>query len=148
MFRTAAVLLLMLVAPLQAATYGEAVPAGDATPLAQALAEFDGDDEAAAPAAALYRGRIVEVCQKKGCWAMLEDDGRAARLMMQDHAFSIPSGYRGEARLIGKLQRVELSEQAAQHLAEDAGRNEPVASIEYRIDTLGIELVEEAPHAH
>ncbi len=145
MFRAAAVLLLILVAPLQAATYGEAVPAGDATSLAQALTELDGADDAAAPAAALYRGRIVEVCQKKGCWAMLEDEGRAARLMMRDHAFSIPTGYRGEARLLGRLQRVELSAQAAQHLADDAGRSEPVASVEYRIDTLGIELIEETP---
>ena len=116
-----------------AGNYGEPVPLGRPLPLAQAL-------DAQPKGSTLFSGRVVEVCQNKGCWAMLEDDGRAVRLMMHEHAFSLPKDYRGPAVVWGVMHEVEMSEAMAQHLAEDAGRSEPVERREYRIDTLGIRL--------
>ena len=115
------------------ANYGEPVPLGRPLPLAEAL-------QSPPPGRTLISGRVVEVCQNKGCWAMLEDDGRAVRLMMHEHAFFLPKDYRGPAVVWGVMQEVEMSEDMARHLAEDAGRSEPVARREYRIDTLGIRL--------
>lgn len=125
--------ILLACAAAQAGNYGEPVPLGRPLPLAAAL-------DSQPKGNTLFSGRVVEVCQNKGCWAMLEDDGRAVRLMMHDHAFSVPKDYRGPAVVWGVLQEVEMSESMAQHLAEDAGRSEPVARREYRIDTLGIRL--------
>lgn len=132
---------LLLAGPALAAQYGASLPAGEATAVSAALA--------AGPSAEprLFSGRITEVCQKKGCWAMLEHEGQAVRLTMHEHAFFLPKDYRGQARVYGTLSKIELSEQMAKHLAEDAGKSEPVAQIEYRIDTLGIELLEEAGKA-
>jgi len=132
-------LILFLASPamVTAGSYGEPVPEGEAQRLSEALAaEPDGQRR-------LYSGRIVEVCQNKGCWAMLEDDGQGARLMMHKHAFSIPMDYQGRSVVWGELKRVEMSEEMAQHLAEDAGRSEPVARVEYRIDTFGLNLLDE-----
>lgn len=116
-----------------AGNYGEPVPLGKPLPLAQAL-------DAQPRGNTLFSGRVVEVCQNKGCWAMLEDEGRAVRLMMHDHAFSVPKDYRGTAVVWGRMEQVEMSESMARHLAEDAGREQPDARREYRIDTLGIRL--------
>jgi hypothetical protein len=123
----------LVCAAAQAANYGEQVPLGKPLPLSQALQSQPKGN-------ILFSGRVVEVCQNKGCWAVLEDQGQAARLMMRGHAFSIPKDYRGPAVVWGRLDQVEMSAAMAQHLAEDAGRSEPVAQVEYRIDTMGIRL--------
>lgn len=124
---------LLLAGSALAANYGEQVPLGKPLPLSAALEQMPSGN-------ILFSGRVVEVCQNKGCWAMLEDDGRAVRLMMHQHAFSVPKDYRGPAVVWGVLQEVEVSPSMARHLAEDAGRDEPGALREYRIDTLGIRL--------
>lgn len=120
-----------------AGNYGEQVPLGKPLPLAMALEQLPKGNT-------LFSGRVVEVCQKQGCWAMLEDDGKAVRMTMHGHAFSIPKDFRGRAVAWGRLHQIELSEAMAKHLAEDAGRSEPDARREMRIDTLGIRLEEEA----
>lgn len=121
-----------------AGNYGDPVPLGKPLPLAEAMAS-----DPPAEGRLLFSGRITEVCQNKGCWAMLEDNGHAVRLTMHQHAFSIPKDYRGRSVVWGQLTRVELSPELAKHLAEDAGRSEPDALVEYRIDTLGLKLLDE-----
>src|SRR5690606_13771047 len=71
--------LLLLVSPFAlAADYGEPMPEGEAIAIADAAAD---------PAAhttgepAKFSGRITQVCQKKGCWVVLEQDGASARVM-------------------------------------------------------------------
>ena len=119
---------------------GAAMPAGPALPVSQALAA--ATDQPGAPAK--YSGRITEVCQAKGCWIMLEDGGQAARVMMKDHAFSVPKDARGAAVVYGTLQRKALDAQTAQHLAEDAGGTAAAAApgptTEYRIVATSVEL--------
>lgn len=124
---------LLLAGQCLAGNYGAPVPLGKPLPLSAAL-------ETAPKGNTLFSGRVVEVCQKQGCWAMFEDEGKAVRLMMRDHAFAVPKDYRGAAVVWGVLQEVEVSEAMAKHLAEDAGRQTPGAGREYRIDTLGIRL--------
>ena len=128
---------LLLALPLahasDARVFGAAMPAGEAQPIAKALIDLSGT-------ARKYSGRIVEVCQAKGCWMMLEDDGRAARVMMKDHAFSVPKDASGAAIVFGTLSKKTLDAATAQHLAEDAGRKEPVPTQEWRIEALSVEL--------
>lgn len=91
-------------------TYGEPLPEATAVPISVAAA----DTGAYAGAPHLFSGRITEVCQKEGCWLMLEDDGQAARVMMHDHAFAVPKDASGRAEVYGVLSVKQLSKEAAQ----------------------------------
>lgn len=85
-------------------------------------------------------GRIVEVCQKQGCWMMLEDDGVAARVMMRDHAFSVPKGAQGEALVYGRLVRKTLSEEQIKHMAEESKSGAAPQSEEWRVDAAAVRI--------
>lgn len=120
-----------------AATYGDPIPAaGAAVPISAAAA----DVEAHAGQPRRYSGRITEVCQKEGCWMMLEDDGQAARVLMRDHAFFVPKDASGQAEVYGVLSVKELSPEAAKHLAEDAGDGALPPTRELRIEATGVRI--------
>jgi hypothetical protein len=116
--------------------YGESMPVGAAYGVAAAIDA--GVEPSAAPRK--FAGRITEVCQAKGCWLMLEEEGRSARVMMKDHAFSVPKDARGTAIVYGILSDKRVDESTAQHLAEDAGRGAAPVLREYRIEALSVEL--------
>jgi hypothetical protein len=119
-------------------SYGKPLPQGTSTPVAQAIAAFD----AHAGKPARFSGRITQVCQAKGCWMVLEDDGQTARVMFGDHAFALPKDSRGRAEVHGVLSRKELTPAQVQHLQEDAN-GLPVSPVEYRILADGVRLVGE-----
>lgn len=125
-------------ATASAAVFGDPMPEGVAQPIGAAIA---AGIEADAPARK-FSGRVTEVCQAKGCWVMLEDDGRVARVMMKDHDIGLPRDARGPAVVHGVLTEKLLDEKTARHLAEDAGRSEPVATREYRIVATSVELLD------
>lgn len=114
--------------------YGEPLPPGETVPVSAAIDAIDAHDGQAGR----FSGRITQVCQTKGCWLMLEDDGRAARVMFGNHAFFIPMDSTGRAEVHGVLQRHTLTPEMAQHLAEDAGRSTPDPEVEYRIVADGV----------
>lgn len=120
----------------EVATYGEPMPAGNATPISAAIADFD----AHAGVPQRFSGRITEVCQAKGCWMMLEDDGRAVRVMFGEHNFYIPKNAAGNAIVYGVLSRKVLSPEAVAHLTEDGPDKIAAAPEEYRIVADGIEI--------
>lgn len=134
-------LTLALSTPALATDYGTPMPAGDAVDLAVALAAPDAHDDAPGK----FSGRIVEVCQKEGCWVMLESNGQVARVKAKDHGFTVPKDASGPAVVYGTLSQVELSEAQAKHLAEDAGRKGAVEPREFRIEATSIAI--EAPAA-
>jgi hypothetical protein len=119
------------------ASYGAPMPAGDPTPIGRAI---DALTPGGAAAAGKYSGRITEVCQAKGCWLMLEQDGKAARVTMKDYGFVLPKDARGTAVVHGELTLKELDEATAKHLAEDAGRSASGPMREYRIVAASVEL--------
>lgn len=115
--------------------YGKPLPEGASTPISQAVDAFD----AHAGKPARFSGRIAQVCQAKGCWMTLEDDGRAARVMFGDHAFEIPKDSVGRAEVHGVLSRRQLTPAQIKHLEEDS-KGLPVSPVEYRILADGIVL--------
>ena len=117
------------------ASYGKPLPAGGTTPISQAIGDFD----AHAGKPARFSGRITQVCQAKGCWMVLEDEGRSARVMFGNHAFAIPMDSTGQAEVHGVLSRKTLTAAQAKHLQED-GKGLPVSSDEYRILADGVLL--------
>lgn len=139
MFRSLLLLTLALATtPLLAApqSFGAEMPAGDALPVSAVL----DDPEHFGEPARKFSGRVTQVCQHKGCWMMLEDDGRAVRVIMADHGFALPKDASGRAVVYGVLGEQELSQDAAEHLAEDAGDGQPVDRREFRITALAVTL--------
>lgn len=116
----------------------EPMPEGEATPVKAALSEFDRH----AQGRQKFSGRIVEVCQNKGCWVVLEDQGESVRVMMHDHKFDVPKDSSGPAVVYGQLARKELSEDHRQHLQDESTRGIEVAKVEYRIDAFAVEIAD------
>lgn len=87
----------------------------------------------------VFSGRVGKVCQKQGCWLQLIDGEHMARVMT-NHDFVVPKDLSGNAVVSGKLERIEISEAEAKHMAEDAGKVfDPAASrVEYRIAARGV----------
>ena len=127
----------LLFAPLAvAADYGAPMPEGEGTDIAVVA-----DDPAAITGEpALYRGRITEVCRNKGCWVVLESDGRSARVMAKDHGFAVPADASGEAIAYGVLEREPIGDEHAHHLVEDDGAAAP-ADRELRIVATSLRIL-------
>ncbi len=123
---------------LQATTYGDDMPAGDAVDIAEASKNLD----AYVSKPAKFKGRITQVCQNKGCWLMIESNAQAARIKTKGHAFVIPKDSKGDVIVFGELKRVELKPEVAKHLAEDAGTAAPeaVATSELQIIASSISI--------
>lgn len=67
---------------------------------------------------------IAEVCQKKGCFFVANEDSYSARITFKDYRFFIPTDSKGKkVTLIGTFEVKELTEEKAKHYAEDAGQN-------------------------
>ena len=119
-----------------AADFGAPMPDGEAIDNATAAA----DPAALTGEPALYRGRITEVCQKQGCWVVLEHDGHTARVMAKDHGFAVPKDATGEAIVHGVLHVEPISTDHARHLVEDDGASAPADS-ELRITATSIRVL-------
>lgn len=131
------VLLLSAAAVHAAGTpYGKPLPEGETVPVSQAIADFD--EHADTPMR--FSGRITEVCQAKGCWMMLEDDGRVARVMFGKHDFYVPKDTAGTAIVHGVLTRKELTPEQVEHLSSDSGKGIAAEPVEYRITADGVEI--------
>ncbi|TWT19039.1 DUF4920 domain-containing protein [Luteimonas marina] len=130
------VLTLSAAAASAATPYGQPMPEGEAVPVSQAIADFD----AHADRPQRFSGRITEVCQAKGCWMMLEDDGKLARVMFGKHDFYIPKDTTGSAVVHGVLTRKELTPEQVEHLSGDSGKGIAAEPVEYRITADGIEV--------
>lgn len=121
----------------EAKQYGQKIPAASkAVPISAAVAAH----ERYAGKPQRYSGRIAEVCQKEGCWMVLEDDGQSARVMMRDHKFVVPKDATGTAEVYGVLSRNQLSPEAVKHMQEESKNGLPVADVEYRIVADGVEI--------
>lgn len=116
--------------------YGKPLPEGGTVPVSQAIADFDGH----ADTPMRFSGRITEVCQAKGCWMMLEDDGRVARVMFGKHDFYVPKHTAGTAVVHGVLTRKELTPEQVEHLSSDSGKGIAAEPVEYRITADGVEI--------
>lgn len=87
-------------------------------------------------------GRVTDVCTNRGCWAVLEGDGRMVRIIARDHGFAIPESARGAATAYGVVERRELSDEAARHMVEDDGADPSLLAepVEYRLVAEGVSI--------
>ena len=80
-----------------------------------------------------FRGKVLEVCAKKGCWMKLEiANDRVATIKMKDYAFFVPLAVTGKQVEIQGVAEVKTTSVAElQHFAEDAGKSkQEIAAIQ------------------
>jgi hypothetical protein len=70
----------------QGEDFGAGVTLEEATP----LAEIVGDPARFADDTVLIRGEVTEVCQKKGCWAMIRAGDAQVQMRFKDYGFFLP----------------------------------------------------------
>ncbi len=108
-----------------------------AKPLGEAIA-------AAGEGPMLITGEVEAVCQKKGCWMVVKDGDKSARVLMKDHGFAVPMDCRGKSVTIeGELTTRTFSEKQVKHLAKDGGQDPAAVSgerTEHVLTASGIEI--------
>lgn len=119
--------------------YGAAFALKETKPLAQILAA-KGDMKDPVQVS----GEVESVCQKKGCWLVVKDGEAHARILMKDHAFTVPMDTKGKPVVVeGTLEARTFNEAQVKHLEKDGG-GDPAAvageRTEYVLTATGIEL--------
>ncbi len=90
---------------------------GEAKPLGEVLAQAEIPE-----GPLLIRGEVEAVCQKKGCWMVVKDGDKSARVLMKDHGFAVPMDCRGKTTTIeGTLASRTFNEAQVKHLEKDGG---------------------------
>ncbi len=136
-------------------------PAGDAKPGdwygekvtedgAMNIAEIPAKLEKTKSVDGKIRGKIVEVCEKKGCWLKLQvNDSTTAMVKMKDYGFFLPVAAKGKTVVLdGEVKMKTTSVAELRHYAEDAKKSkEEIAAItkpekEIRVTAKGIVIVE------
>jgi hypothetical protein len=85
------------------------------------LGEVLSDPAKYADTPVLLRGRISDVCQKKGCWLVLADGDHRVRIRFADYGFFVPKDCHGkQAYAEGQVETETLSEREARHYAAES----------------------------
>lgn len=71
------------------------------------------------------KGKVVSVCQDKGCWMKIErENGEPMMVKFKDYGFFMPKNIEGkEVVLDGEATVKETSVKQLRHYAEDAGKS-------------------------
>lgn len=71
------------------------------------------------------QGKIASVCQKKGCWMMMEtSDGHTIRVRFKDYEFFVPKDCAGKTAIIEGIAFNDVTSVAElRHYAEDANKS-------------------------
>lgn len=102
--------------------FGAGITLAEPTPLSQVLEQ----PERYAQEPILVRGRIAEVCQKKGCWTILQDGRANVRVRFQDYGFFLPKDCIGDEALVqGTVKVRTLSEDEARHYEAETRGGDP-----------------------
>jgi hypothetical protein len=83
---------------------------------------------------------VKAVCQKKGCWMTLEDEGMdlPIRVKMNGYKFFVPKNSGGTAAVLeGTLKKTVIPQAEAQHYADDAaeGTGKPAKKVTGDVDS-------------
>ena len=126
--------------------YGANIKADNATDIKE-LPALVKDDESKTPVK--IKGKVVDVCTKKGCWAKIQiDDKQTAFVKMKDYAFFMPTAAVGKTVVIEGDAYIETtSVEELKHYAEDAKKSqEEIDAIkepskQIRVTATGIKVV-------
>ena len=127
-------------------SYGEKITPDGAVNIAEIPAKLEKTESVDGK----IKGKIVEVCEKKGCWLKLRvNDSTTAMVKMKDYGFFLPLAAKGKTVVLdGEVKMKTTSVAELKHYAEDAKKSkEEIAAItkpenEIRVMAKGIVVVE------
>ena len=111
---------------------GQALPSGKdfgagitlEAPLALSRGMLQPEDHTETPV--LVRGRISDVCQRKGCWTILREGDSIVRVRFKDYGFFLPGDISGQEALVEGVVTIRtMSEREARHLAAETRGGKP-----------------------
>ncbi|WP_179345639.1 DUF4920 domain-containing protein [Winogradskyella ursingii] len=106
------------------ASYGMEINDADALTAERMIEHYKGM-EVGDTINAKMKGKIMEVCSKKGCWMKLDmGTDETVRVTFKDYGFFMPLDSDGEVVINGKAFVSETSVEDLKHYAEDAGKSE------------------------
>jgi hypothetical protein len=111
-----------------AAFYGEKITVDNAIEAVTIPSQIAGKDSLDAK----VKGKIIDVCQKKGCWMNVDlGNDKKMRVSFKDYAFFVPKDAAGKSVVIdGRAYNSTTSVEELQHFAKDAGKpDEEIAKI-------------------
>ncbi len=112
----------------KASYYGAKITADNAVPAAMVTELLAGKDTLPTK----LEGKIMSVCQKKGCWMMMETtNGNTMRVRFKDYEFFMPKDCAGKTAVIEGIAFNDVtSVEMLKHYAEDGGKSkEEIAKI-------------------
>ena len=100
-------------------TYGERTTTDGAIPASSITSKMKGLDSLSVK----ITGTITSVCQKKGCWLMVDiGEGKMMRVRFKDYAFFVPKNISGKTVVLdGYAYSSTTSVAQLRHYAQDAG---------------------------
>ena len=108
----------------EARDFGAGLTLSNETPLGEVLAapERYGEEPV------LVRGRLTDLCTKKGCWTVLTDGEAQVRVRFRDYGFFLPPDALGAQALVEGVADVRtVSEREARHIASESRGGRPEA---------------------
>ena len=108
--------------PEAADGFGAELTLEKTTPLADVLANVERYEKQPV----LIRGRLNDVCQRMGCWMVIQDQGAQIRVRFKDYGFVIPVDSIGREALVEGVVAIEtLSEKQARHYESESRDGHP-----------------------
>jgi hypothetical protein len=102
--------------------YGAGITLGEISDFGDVLSR----PEKYAGSPVLIRGRIADVCQRKGCWTVLSRGEDQVRVRFKDYGFFLPKDCSGKQAYVEGVVAVEtLSEKMARHYADESRTEDP-----------------------
>ena len=107
---------------------GEDFGAGLTLSHLSSLADVVAHPERYADEPILVRGRVAEVCQHRGCWAVLSAGDANLRIRFKDYGFFLPKDCSGKQAYAEGVVTLETeSEETARHHASESRDGDPSA---------------------
>lgn len=108
------------------ASFGEKFDINEKTITKEDLLNFYKDDKRTDTLDVVFASKIINVCQKKGCWMTLDlGNDEDNFIKFKDYAFFVPLNAADSETIIkGKAYRHVETVEALKHYAEDAGESQ------------------------
>lgn len=103
----------------KAKEFGEKVKSDKVTSLSNVISNFA--DFAGRPV--VFEATAKKVCEKKGCWMVLEDGEYEVRTLFKDYGFFVPANILGKkVQVEGVLEQKKVSAATLRHFMKDEGK--------------------------
>jgi hypothetical protein len=103
------------------AYYGDTITMENTIPVTEVMKTMAGKDSMPMK----VKGKIVDVCQKKGCWMEMDlGNNQSMRVTFKDYAFFVPKDAPGKTCYLEGYAHIDTtSVEELKHYAHDAGQS-------------------------